>query len=56
MNNSKLLYSKRQAAEILSLSLRTVDNLIATKRLVVRRIGKRVLVPKEALEELARGK
>jgi excisionase family DNA binding protein len=56
MSTPKLLYSKKQAAELLSVSLRTLDRLIATKRLVVRRIGKRVLVSREALEELARGK
>ena len=34
-----LLVSKRDAAALLSLCVRTVDNLIATKKLPARRIG-----------------
>jgi excisionase family DNA binding protein len=49
-----LLVSKRDAAELLSLCVRTIDNLIATKRLPSRRIGKRVLIPYAALVHFAR--
>jgi excisionase family DNA binding protein len=49
-----LLVSKRVAAEALSVSLRTIDNLISSKRLPSRRIGKRRLIPYSALANLAR--
>jgi excisionase family DNA binding protein len=49
-----LLLSKRQTAHLLSVSLRTVDNLIAERQLVVRRIGRRVLIPRRSLEEFTR--
>lgn len=41
---AKLLYTKRQAAHLLSLSLRTIDNLISRKQLSVVRIGGRVMI------------
>jgi hypothetical protein len=40
----QILLSKRQAAQVLSISIRTLDKLILTDRLPVRRIGRRVLV------------
>ena len=49
-----ILVSKRRAAEALSVSLRTVDNLIASKELAVRRVGRRCLIPRRALEDFAR--
>ena len=45
----KLLYSKQEAAEMLSVSVRTIDNLIMTGELTTRRIGSRVLVPHSSL-------
>ena len=45
----KLLYSKAEAAQMLSLSLRTIDYLIATGELTARRIGRRVLLAHNAL-------
>lgn len=50
----KLLYSKADAAEMLSLSLRTIDHLIANKELAVRRAGKRVLVSYQSLLQFVR--
>ena len=47
----KLLYSKRSAAEMLSVSLRKLDSLIATNQIPVRRLGKRVLIARDALEQ-----
>jgi excisionase family DNA binding protein len=44
--------TKQEAAEMLGVSLRTVDRLIALKELQVRRLGRRVLVPRSALEAL----
>jgi excisionase family DNA binding protein len=45
----RLLYSKKDAAMMLSVSLRTVDNLIITKNLKPIRVGSRVLIPAEEL-------
>jgi len=49
-----LLVSKRDAARLLSVSLRTVENLIARKQLFARRIGRRVLISRTTLEAFAR--
>jgi excisionase family DNA binding protein len=49
-----LLVSKREAAALLSLCIRTLDKLIATKELPARRVGKRVLVPYSALVAFSR--
>jgi excisionase family DNA binding protein len=49
-----LLVSKRDAAALLSLCVRTVDNLIATKKLPARRVGRRVLIPYASLVQFAR--
>jgi hypothetical protein len=49
-----LLVSKRDAAALLSLCLRSIDKLIAGKQLPCRRIGKRVLIPYTALVAFAR--
>ena len=54
MNWDKILVSKREAARLLSLSLRTLDNLIGQRELLVRRVGRRVLIPRKALENFAR--
>jgi excisionase family DNA binding protein len=52
--SEQLLVSKRDAAKMLSVSTRTIDNLIRAKRLPIRKIGRRSLVPRTALEQLAR--
>jgi len=41
----KLLYSRREAAYALGISTRSVDYMIAEKKLRVRRLGGRVLIP-----------
>jgi excisionase family DNA binding protein len=48
-NLTPLLYSKIEAAHLLNVSVRTVDNLISLKELQVRRIRRRVLIPHSAL-------
>lgn len=53
-NEQPLLLTKRDAAFLLSVSLRTIDNLIAAKRLAVRRLGRRSLIPRQSVELLAR--
>ncbi len=50
----KLLLSRRDAAQLLSISQRALDYLVATQRLPARRIGKRVLIPVADLRKYAR--
>ena len=49
-----LLVSKRDAAALLGICLRSVDNYIAAKQLPCRRLGKRVLIPYTALVAFSR--
>jgi len=49
-----LALSKLEAARMLGVSLRTVDRLIALKQLPVRRLGRRVLIPRNSLQSLLR--
>ena len=53
--DEKLLLSREDAAQVLSISLRALDYLIANKTLPIRRIGTRVLIPLAALRRFARG-
>jgi excisionase family DNA binding protein len=50
----KLLLSKREAAQKLSISVRSIDYLIGNKKLTARRIGRRVLVTYKSVLEFAR--
>lgn len=50
----KLMFSRRETAATLSVSLRMVDMLIGNKQLVARRVGRRVLVPLQSLEQFVR--
>lgn len=50
----RLLYSKREAAEMLSISVRSLDYLIVTHQLPARRIGRRVLIPHDAIQQFAK--
>ena len=50
----KILVDKKTAAAALSVSVRTLENLIRSKRLIPRRIGRRTLIPRAALESFAR--
>ena len=54
MTPARLLYSKADAAKLLSVSLRTVDNLIFENKLPPVRIGKRVLFRHSDLEHYVR--
>lgn len=51
----KLLYSRRDTAEALSLSVRSIDYLISSGRLSIRRVGGKILVPATAIRQFARG-
>ncbi len=48
-----LLHTKRDAAALLSVSLRTIDNLIARKQMKCVRIGRRVLVSTQEIGRVA---
>jgi len=50
----KLLFSQKDAARVLGVSLRTLQNLILCKELPARRIGRRVLIHRKDLEAFAR--
>jgi excisionase family DNA binding protein len=49
-----LALSKLEAARMLGVSIRTVDRLITLKHLSVRRLGRRVLIPRNSLQNLLR--
>ena len=49
----KLLVSREQAAQLLSISRRGLDYLLASNRLATRRIGGRVLIPMAELRRYA---
>jgi excisionase family DNA binding protein len=53
--NDRILVGRRDAALLLSVSPRTIDNLIRAKRIRPRRIGARVLFLRTELEAFARG-
>jgi|HubBroStandDraft_6_1064221.scaffolds.fasta_scaffold1884135_1 excisionase family DNA binding protein len=50
----RLLLSKREAAEALGCSVRTIENMVARKQLASRRLGKRRMIPYAALAQLAK--
>lgn len=47
----KILLSRKEAAELLSVSLRQIDALIFNGRLESQRIGRRRLISKKSLSE-----
>lgn len=53
MDNKPILYRRRDAAAAIGLSVRALDYLIAEGKVRVRRLGKRVLVPRAELERFA---
>ncbi len=50
----KLLYDRRSAAYVLSISVRSLDYLIAQKRLATIKLGKKIMVGHGALTEFCR--
>jgi excisionase family DNA binding protein len=50
-----LVVTREEAAEVLRLSLRTVDKLLAAGQIVARRVGRRVLIPRAEIERFAGG-
>jgi hypothetical protein len=53
-SSTRLLYSRREASYQLSISVRSLDYLISTRQIAVRRNGKRILVPHGELVRYAR--
>jgi hypothetical protein len=51
--DAKLLVSRKMAAEMLTISIRKVDYMIADGRLLTRRIDNRVLIPIEEVRRFA---
>ena len=50
----KVLYTKREAAQLLSISVRSLEYLIVSRELPTRRIGRRVLIHRDSIEQFAR--
>jgi excisionase family DNA binding protein len=51
----RLLYDKRSAAEMLSISLRSLNYLLSRGKIRFRRMGSRVLIPHAELVRFAQG-
>jgi len=51
----RLLYDRKEAARQLSISVRSLDYLIAGRELETRRIGKKVLIPHGSLVRYSQG-
>lgn len=49
----KFLFSKEEAAYSLAISIRSLEYRIANKEINTRRIGSRVLIPREELRKFA---
>ena len=45
----RIAYRKTEAAEMLGLCLRTIDNMIAAKELIARKLGRSVIIPATAV-------
>lgn len=52
--SEQLLFSKRSTAATLGISVRTLENLVAVREIIPRRIGKRVLFAVQEIERFAR--
>jgi hypothetical protein len=50
-----MLYDRKEAARQLSISIRSLDYLIAGREFDTRRIGKKVLIPHASLVRYAQG-
>jgi len=50
----EILLSRKRTSEILNISLRTLDHIVAARELRPRRIGRRVLFERREIEKFAR--
>lgn len=55
METSRLLYDRKEAARQLSISVRSLDYIIAAKEFDTRRIGRKVLITHASLVRYASG-
>ena len=53
MLDKKLLFSKDESAQVLGVCLQTINHLISRGELRVRRLGRRVLIPRSEVERFA---
>ncbi len=53
MNVEKLRYTKKEACYALAISLRSLDYMIASKKIDTRRAGGRVLIPTSEVRRIA---
>jgi excisionase family DNA binding protein len=53
-DSPRLLYDRKEAARQLSISVRSLDYLVANRKLSFRRIGKKVLIPYPELVKFSR--
>ncbi len=51
----KILYDRKSAAYVLSICVRSLDYLLANKKIRFRRIGRKVLIPATELRRYAAG-
>ena len=56
MRMDPLLLSKQEAARLLGLSIRSLEHLISRNEIPTRRIGRRVLITRSAIDSFARAK
>jgi excisionase family DNA binding protein len=49
-----MLYDRKEAARQLSISVRSLDYLIANRQLAFRRVGRKILIPHAELVRFAR--
>ena len=54
MLTEQIAFSRREAADALRVSLRTLDYLLVQGKLHGRRIGRRVVIPRSEVEKLLR--
>ena len=55
ITSTRMLYDRKEAARQLSISVRSLDYLIAGRELETRRIGKKVLIPHASLVRYSQG-
>jgi excisionase family DNA binding protein len=50
----RILYTRQESAKLLSISVDTLDRLIAAKKLTARRVGRKVLLQHVELQKFSR--
>lgn len=52
-NCTQLLFTRKEASKLLSISVRSVDYLLSNGELASRRVGRKVLIPRASLTRFA---